>query len=198
MPATLREAALRYGELIARFNKPTAFSDPDQERLRQVSVVKESPLVFEADAVLDYFTRKDFDELRGVENKLIRLYLDHPGAAPRALSLRESPRGYAQKVFVRGNSNILGEDAPGRFLAVLCSADSQPFRKGRGRWDLGASHYHNVGSATSCLRHGQSGVANGIFGRPPGPHAQRFWETRRGAEVIPSYSIIYRDEAHRR
>jgi Protein of unknown function (DUF1553)/Protein of unknown function (DUF1549)/Planctomycete cytochrome C len=134
-PASLREVALRYGELIARFNKPAA-ADPEQEALRQASAGRESPLAFEPDEVLDYFTRKDVDELRGKENKLFRLYLNHAGTAPRAMLLRESPRGYAQKVFVRGNPNQLGEDASGRFLGVLSSDDQQEFHKGKGRWEL--------------------------------------------------------------
>ena len=52
------------------------------------------------------------------------------------MQLSESPRGYAQKVFVRGNSTVLGEDAPGRFLAVLARGEQQPFHPGKGRWEL--------------------------------------------------------------
>ena len=135
-PKSLQEVATRYGELIAKFNSPTAASDPEQEAIRLVSVAPGSPLSFDADTVLDYFTRKDTDELRNKENKLARIYLDHPGTSPHAMSLRESPRGYAQKVFVRGNNNVLGDDAHGRFLSVLSSADRQSFHPGKGRFEL--------------------------------------------------------------
>ena len=135
-PVSFKEVAACYGELLTRFDPRERLNDGDQEALRQAAAEKDSPLVITPDEVLDYFTRKDVDELRNQENKLARLYLDHPGAAPRALQLRESPGGYAQKVFVRGNSTILGEDAPGRFLAVLARADAQPFHAGKGRWEL--------------------------------------------------------------
>ncbi len=135
-PASMKVVATRYGQLIARFNGATPLPNPDEEAIRQVSAVRESPLCFELDEALDYFTRKDVDELRGKENQLSRLYLDSPGAAPRAMIVRESPRGYAQKVFVRGNPNVPGEDAGGRFLAVLSADSASPFHKGKGRWEL--------------------------------------------------------------
>ena len=138
-PASLRDVATTYGELIAKFNKTTPFTDHEEESLRQVSVVRDSPLSFDEDGVLDYFTRKDFDELRNQENKLARLYLDHPGAAPRAMLLRESPRPYAQKVFTRGNPDLLGMESPGRFFAVLSNERQQLFQKGKGRLELAQS-----------------------------------------------------------
>jgi Protein of unknown function (DUF1553)/Protein of unknown function (DUF1549)/Planctomycete cytochrome C len=135
-PASLKDVASSYGQLIAKYNGLVPSQNVEEESLRQVSIALDSPLSFEPDEVFDYFTRKDMDELRGKENKLARLYLDSPGAAPRAMILKESPRGYAQKVFVRGNPNILGEDAPSRFLAVLSSSDQKQFSKGKGRFEL--------------------------------------------------------------
>ncbi len=135
-PKSLQDAAARYAELIVKYSKPEPAADPDEEGLRQVSTASDSPLAFELDEVLNYFTRKDVDELRNKENKLARFCLDHPGSAPRAMMLRESPRGYAQKVFVRGNPSVPGEDAPGGFLSVLAGADHPPFHKGKGRWEL--------------------------------------------------------------
>jgi len=137
-PTSLKEVALLYGQLIAKFNMPAAAKNPDGEALRQVSAAKESPLAFEPDEVFDFFTRKDTDELRGKENKLARLYLDSPGVAPHAMILKDSPRGYAQKVFVRGNPNVPGPDAPSRFLSVLASDNPEQFQfhKGKGRLEL--------------------------------------------------------------
>ena len=131
-----KEVAARYGELLTQFHPLERFNDGDQEAIRMTVVAKDSPLAIPPDEIFDYFTRKDLDELRSKETKLARLYLDHPGTAPRAMQLRESPRGYAQKVFVRGNSTILGEDAPGRNLAVLARDDQEPFHPGKGRWEL--------------------------------------------------------------
>jgi len=135
-PRSLREVATRYGELIAKLAGSLLAPDKEAESLRQVSAAGDSPLAFGADEALDYFTRKDLDELRNQENKLARIYLEQTGAAPRAMVLQESPRGYSQKVFVRGNPNVPGEDGHGGFLSVLSDEKRPPFRKGKGRWDL--------------------------------------------------------------
>ncbi|MDB5338197.1 MAG: Protein of unknown function (DUF1553)/Protein of unknown function (DUF1549)/Planctomycete, partial [Planctomycetaceae bacterium] len=76
------------------------------------------------------------DEVRNRERNLARVYLDSPGAPPRAMALRESGRGYSQKIFIRGNSNQLGESAHGRFLTVLQHENSPAFTKGQGRFEL--------------------------------------------------------------
>ncbi len=135
-PISLRDVATRYGEIIAKYNGATPAADADTEQLRLVSMAPDSPLAFTEDEVLDYFARKDFDELKSHEVRLARVALEHPGITAKAMILRESPRGYAQKVFVRGNSNILGEDAHGRFLTVLADDKSAPFKKDKGRWEL--------------------------------------------------------------
>ena len=60
-PASLKEVALHYGQLIAKFNMPVPAKNPAEEAIRQVSTARESPLSFEPDEVLDYFTRKDME-----------------------------------------------------------------------------------------------------------------------------------------
>ncbi len=136
-PMTLKEVAERYGELIAKHAGPAA--TPDAEAVRQVSVARESPLGFTPAEVMDYFTRKDTDELRGKEVQLARVYLDAPGTSTHAPALREAPRGYAQKVFVRGNPSLPGEDSPSRFLAVLDKESVPRFAAGHGRAQLAAT-----------------------------------------------------------
>ncbi|WP_020468695.1 PSD1 and planctomycete cytochrome C domain-containing protein [Zavarzinella formosa] len=135
-PTTLKDVAERYGELIAKHAGSTVIADPAAEAIRQVSVARESPLGFKPDEVMDYFTRKDTDELRNKEVQLARVYFDSPGSPPRAPVLRESPRGYAQKVFVRGNPSLPGDDAPSRFLAVLDKENGPRFDSGKGREQL--------------------------------------------------------------
>jgi len=86
--------------------------------------------------VEDFYIQKDQDELKSKERKLLTLFLDQPGTPGRAMALRETPRGYAQRVFVRGNPSVLGSDTPGKFLAILCSEHSERFHEGKGRLEL--------------------------------------------------------------
>jgi hypothetical protein len=166
-PASLADVAKRYAELIVRCNQPEPFADADQEAIRQIAVADESPMRVVPEDIVDFFTQKDLDELRNKERNLARLYLESPGVWPRAMSLRESSRGYAQRVFVRGNPNIPGEPSHGGFISVLSrdisrnalasgsAGDSnsepgasaprlmegprKPFSPGRGRWELARS-----------------------------------------------------------
>ncbi len=133
---SLAEAAKRYAELIVRCNQPEPFADADQEAIRQVAAIDGSPLRVIPEDIVDFFTQKDLDELRNKERNLARLYLESPGVWPRAMSLHESSRGYAQRVFVRGNPNIPGEPSHGGFLSVLSANEQPPFSPGRGRWEL--------------------------------------------------------------
>ncbi|MSU44272.1 MAG: DUF1553 domain-containing protein [Pedosphaera sp.] len=135
-PMSLAEVAKRYAELIVRCNQPKPFADVAQETIRQLLAADTSPLHRAPDDFFDYFTQKDNDGLRGKERNLMRLYLESPGAPPRAMVLRDSSRSYAQRVFVRGNPNILGEPSHGGFLTVLSPETSRPFTHGRGRREL--------------------------------------------------------------
>ena len=134
-PASLTEVAKRYGELLVRC-QAEPFPDAAQIAVRQVLTVSDSPLRVAPEDVVDYLTQKDLDELRNKERKLARLYLESPGVPPRAMSLSESGRGYAQRVFVRGNPNIPGEPAHGGFMKVLALYAARPFTPGHGRAEL--------------------------------------------------------------
>ncbi|MFT5499555.1 MAG: hypothetical protein ACI9TH_004971, partial [Kiritimatiellia bacterium] len=112
------------------------FTDAREEALRQLSAAAHSPMHFTPEHVVDHFTRKDMDQIRDKERKLMRLYLESPGAAARAMMLRESSAGYTQRVFVRGNPELPGEPAHGGFLAVLSPGKSRPFTQGQGRREL--------------------------------------------------------------
>ena len=136
---SLAEVAKRYAELIVRCNQPKPFADAAQEAIRQSLLVEASPLHRVPDDVFDYLTQKDNDGLREKERKLMRLYLESPGASPRAMILRDSSRSYAQRVFVRGNPNIPGEPSHGGFLTVLSAETPRPFTHGSGRLEMARS-----------------------------------------------------------
>ena len=135
-PANLAEVAKRYAELLVRYNRAEPFPEADLESVRRVAVAEAAPLRLVPEDIVDYLARKETDELLNKERKLLRVYLDSPGSAPRAMAVRESSRGYAQRVFVRGNPNIPGEPAHGGFFSVLAGATPQPFTPGRGRLEL--------------------------------------------------------------
>ena len=137
-PTSLDDAAQRYAELIVRFAGTKPFPQADEEAIRQISAADDSPLRFADRDVVDYFTQKDYDELRNKERKLVRLGLESLGTPPRAPIVSDSSRSYAQRVFVRGNPNVPGEPSHGGFLSVLSSKASEPaaFQAGQGRRDL--------------------------------------------------------------
>ncbi len=135
-PASLRDVAIRYGAVIAKFDKPEPTADADSEAIRQISAGPQSLTHLARDEVADFITQKEKDELKNKETKLLRLYVDHPGTGGRAMVLHETPRSYAQRVFVRGNPTSLGRDTSGKFLAVLRDEQSRPFSHGKGRYEL--------------------------------------------------------------
>ncbi len=65
-----------------------------------------------------------------------KLEASHPGSPPRAMVLLDSPNPKNSRVFLRGNPNNLGEDAPRQFLAILTGEMRKPFTKGSGRLEL--------------------------------------------------------------
>ena len=65
-----------------------------------------------------------------------RLEANHPGAPLRAMALADSPQPANSRVFIRGNPNRLGEEAPRQFLAILSRDKREPFTHGSGRLEL--------------------------------------------------------------
>ncbi len=138
-PATLKEAAAWYGELLAGALAQDLTPDAAAEDLRRVCAQIGSPMLLKQTEAIEYFGKKDTDELLNKERKLARIYQDTPGAPARAMALRENRPSYAQKIFVRGNPNVLGEDAHGGFLEVLAGTAPSKFQPGRGRAELAQS-----------------------------------------------------------
>jgi len=60
----------------------------------------------------------------------------HPGAPLRAMVLVDSPHPHNSRVFIRGDANQLGDEAPRQFLASLTRDNPQPFSRGSGRLEL--------------------------------------------------------------
>jgi mono/diheme cytochrome c family protein len=137
LPPTSRAAAAQvFAELIARHAQSEPFTTSDAEAIRRVAADADSPLRFEHRDVVDYLSQKDLDDLKNKERKLLRISVDSIGTPPQAMIMQESARGYAQRVFVRGNPNTPGETAHGGYLSVLCADAPRPFTAGRGRYEL--------------------------------------------------------------
>lgn len=135
-PPTLKEAAAWYGELLSGALAKAPTPDAASEEIRRICAQEGSPMMLKQTEVPEYFGKKDTDELLNKERKLARIYQETPGAPARAMTLRENRPGYAQKTFVRGNPNVLGEESHGGFLEVLAGASPSKFHAGRGRAEL--------------------------------------------------------------
>jgi len=118
---------------------PTSLADANLEALRQALWGADCPACV---------ARNEFNELallpdrpaQDIRNKLVKAIEEWrasgPAAPPRAMAVEELPTPVAPRVFVRGNSNQLGEEVPRRFLRVLCDGQPAPFPNGSGRLDL--------------------------------------------------------------
>ncbi len=149
-PASLQELADRYGRVLktidARWkalqaqsksgDAPQELPEPEAEQLRQLLYSEESPLHIPLAAFERMLERDDRNRLRALRNKVERFAINSPDAPPRAMVLEDAPEPVTPRIFVRGNPASRGEEVPRQYLALLCGADRQPFRKGSGRLEL--------------------------------------------------------------
>jgi hypothetical protein len=62
-----------------------------------------------------------------------------PSVYPFLQALRDSEKPHNLRVYIRGNPDNLGEEAPREFLTILSKGDPVPFRQGSGRLELAAA-----------------------------------------------------------
>lgn len=155
-PKTLKDVAGRYGQLFADIQRQhhdkraaalkeaghwqpvvVKLDDPDAQALHLALYGADSPVSRE---------KLNFRGELGVAvgGKMERLVaqvndirLKHPASPARALSLEDLPKARNSRVFIRGDRNKLGAEVPHRFLTILGGKDSQPFKDGSGRLELG-------------------------------------------------------------
>ncbi|SIO31492.1 Planctomycete cytochrome C [Singulisphaera sp. GP187] len=152
-PTSLKDVAERYGKLFEDADKrwqelrseadrdtnsasPQALPDAEQEALRQVFYGKDSPGNLPAKLMRPLFRTTALMQLGPLNAEIDRLEANHPGAPLRAMALVDSPRPANSRVFIRGNPDRLGEEAPRRFLAILSGDEREPFTRGSGRLEL--------------------------------------------------------------
>lgn len=158
-PASLKEVAERCGKLFqevdtrwletleaqakitvregeAKPGAPTALPDPHQETVRQILYGKDAPGTLSKDQIKQQFNPMVRLQIRQQEAQREKLDATHPGSPPRAMALEDSPNPKNSRVFIRGNPDNLGEEAPPQFLEVLAGEKRRPFQKGSGRLEL--------------------------------------------------------------
>jgi len=113
-----------------------ALPDSEQESLRQVFYGEHSPGNLPAGLMRQLFTTSALMQLGPLTAQVAQLDATHPGAPLRAMSLVDSPHPKNSLVFVRGDPNRLGEEAPRRFLTALAGDMPAPFKQGSGRLEL--------------------------------------------------------------
>jgi hypothetical protein len=133
-PTTLKEAAQRYGSLLASFNTDGAMPDPAMEAIRLAVCAPDAAPNMPLDDVDQFLSQDDKGKLRKMRKDLEGSQF-HPGAPPRAMALVDTPSPASPKVFVRGNPGTPGEEVPRQFLGIL-SPDSRIAWKTGGRLEL--------------------------------------------------------------
>jgi len=146
-PASLKDVAERYGRLFERADQrwqaglrniaeALTLADADQEALCQVLFGKESPGNLPAELMPQLFKPSALMQLGPLQAEFSRLDATHPGAPQRAMALVDSPQPKNSHIFIRGNPNRLGDEAPRQFLAILSGDKREPFTRGSGRLEL--------------------------------------------------------------
>lgn len=76
------------------------------------------------------------EQRKPFENKIKRLYADHPGAPPRGMVLLDKDKPVEPVVFNRGNPGNRGAKVSRQFLPFLNGEKEEPFKVGSGRLEL--------------------------------------------------------------
>ena len=146
-PTSLKDVAQRYGKLFEDVDKrwqerlqsdaeSQTLPEGEQEALRQVFYGKDSPGNLPAELIRSLYNVPALMQIVPLRAEITRLDATHPGAPQRAMALVDSPQPKNSRVFIRGNPNRLGEEAPRQFLAILAGDKRQPFTHGSGRLEL--------------------------------------------------------------
>jgi mono/diheme cytochrome c family protein len=146
-PTSLKDVAERYGKLFEDVDKrwqerlqsdaeSQTLPDSEQEAIRQVFYGKDGPGNLPPEVIPSLYNVPALMQIGPLRAEIMRLDASHPGAPPRAMALVDSPQPQNSRVFIRGNPNRLGEEAPRRFLEVLAGDKREPFTRGSGRLEL--------------------------------------------------------------
>ncbi|MDG3005580.1 PSD1 and planctomycete cytochrome C domain-containing protein [Paludisphaera mucosa] len=147
-PATVREAAERYGKLFTEIEEQwraalaaspgtTALPDADAEALRRVLYADDSPCRVPDEPIVStegYFDTDTINAMWKLQGDVER-WLLQPTAPPFAVAVVDRAELCEPRIFRRGNPATLGDTVPRRFLKLI-GPDPSPFAKGSGRLEL--------------------------------------------------------------
>ena len=125
---------------VTNVQRANPLPEADEQALRAVFMEDGSPFQFTGKDFLTYQvygTRDVADGIRRNATKAVTALTTHPGAPMRAMVFEDLEKPTNGKVWVRGNSNTRGADAPRQFLSVLKNVAPDPFPKDKsGRLEL--------------------------------------------------------------
>jgi len=174
-PASMRDVAQRYGELLSDVDKawrdalktaatnhttPPTTLDPNQEpsgRSFMPRFTRQRPARCERGHRMVFSTRNPG---RTGQAPRADRQVDHrsPGAPPHALILADRAAPRNARVFIRGNPANKGDEVPRQFLEVLSGPNRRPFQRGSGRLEL-ARAIASRDKSSHGARDGQSRLA---------------------------------------
>jgi hypothetical protein len=151
VPAT--ELELRAIDRIASAEEKAALpASESQAPLAAVLMGKGSPFVIDGKTFTSnqlYLSKDVAEGLRRNALKAVTDLVNHPGAPLRAMAWQED-KPFDGKVFVRGNPNVKGADAPRQFLTALRHISPEPFPKDTsGRLELAKAITSNANPLTA-------------------------------------------------
>jgi hypothetical protein len=150
-PASLRDVADRYGELLAQaLPLGESIDGPDGAEwaaIRRVLHDPSGPITLrdddgpglmtqfseEATRLFDLADRMAYNKLK---NEVDALKATHSGAPARAMVVADRPEPFRPYVFLRGNINRRGPEVPRRFLKVISGPERPAYDQGSGRLEL--------------------------------------------------------------
>lgn len=142
-PESLKSVAELYARLLEDAAKPdspseaTQTTDPAREELRKALVIgDDAPGNLSEKSLREIFRPMAKKQIEKLDAELVHLDRHHRGAPLRAMVLYDNPQPNNSRIFIRGNANNQGEEAPRQFLEILSDQNRQPFSNGSGRLEL--------------------------------------------------------------
>lgn len=123
-----RDRYMLWQELGADGNPRASDAVPDAR--------EDGVLNFRGDKVLRFLPAAFRDHISAMRARLAELKREVPPPYPYLSVIEDSPKPANLRVFIRGNAQNLGEEAPRAFLSVLRDVAPEPFTKGSGRLQL--------------------------------------------------------------
>ena len=147
-PQSLRQVAEIYAKVLLEHDVD-APKDADSRALRAVLKGATSPVDLPVEEFELIYTEGDGNNtraFRGRYNTVLAMYA-YDGASGRAMSLEDVPDPKVAHVFMRGNPNNPGVEAPPHFLSCLSEGEPAVYQRGSGRLELA----QNIASAENPL-----------------------------------------------